>query len=264
MSEHQLRSGDGSTIGWRRTGQGPTLVLVHGATADRNRFEAVERALAEHFTLVLMDRRGRGLSTAEAGPYDYRHEVEDVRAVVASAAAEQGGPVLLFGHSFGGLCVLDAALNNPDVARLMAYEPAFATPGHAVIGPDALAALSALIEDGRCEDALVSFFVEVIGVPPAMMPMLQSLPSWQQRLAAVPTLPREGAAANVWQPSRLAELTMPLRFLVGEVSPPWLRAAAQAAHAAAPDSSLVELPGQAHAAMDTAPARFVDALRAFF
>lgn len=264
MSEHRVRSADGSTIGWRQTGEGPVLVMVHGATADRNRFEAVERALAEHYTLVLMDRRGRGLSTDEAVPYGFAREVDDVRAVVAAAAAAQGSPVLLFGHSFGGICVLDAALGNPDVARLMAYEPAFATPGHTVIGPEALAALTALIEAGRGEDALVSFFVDVIGVPPAMMPMLKSLPSWQQRLAAVPTLPREGEAANHWQPTRLAELTMPLRILVGQISPPWLRAAAVAAHAAAPGASLVELPGHAHAAMDTGPKIFVEALRAFF
>lgn len=264
MSEHHIVVADGTRIGWEQQGQGPVLVMVHGATADRHRWSAVEADLARHYTLVMMDRRGRGLSHAEAADYDFAREVEDVRAVVDIAARGQGSPVLLFGHSFGGLCVLDAALGNPQVGRLLTYEPAFSTPGLDVIGPDALAGLDAMIAAGRSEQALEYFFIDVIGVPPAMIPMLKGLPSWRQRLDAVPTLPREGRAANRWQPTRLAELAMPLRILVGTESPAWLRAAALAAHAAAPRSSLVELPGQAHAAMDTAPKLFVDALRAFF
>lgn len=264
MSLHELVSADGTRIGWEQKGSGPMLVLVHGATADRNRWAAVERQLAQHYTLVLMDRRGRGLSRAEgAGEYRIAAEADDVRAVVAAAAQAQAAPVLLFGHSYGALCALDAALDNPQIEKLLVYEPAFATPGMDVIGPDALAELAVLIGDGAHERALEYFFIRVIGVPDAMVAMMKTLPSWQQRLEAVPTLTREGAAANAWVPSRIAELTMPLRILVGEVSPPWLRAASQAAHAAAPASSLVELSGQAHGAMDTAPQMFIDEVRRF-
>lgn len=264
MSVHECVSADGSRIGWEQKGSGPMLVLVHGATADRSRWAMVERQLAEHYTLVMMDRRGRGLSRVEStAAYSIAAEADDVRAVVAAAARAQGAPVLLFGHSYGGLCVLDAALGNPDVARLLVYEPAFATPGLDVIGPDALAELAVLIGEGAHERALEYFFVRVIGVPAPMVAMMKTLASWQQRLDAVPTLIREGAAANAWRPGRIAELTMPLRILVGEVSPPWLRAASLAAHAAAPASSLVELPGQAHGAMDSAPKMFIDEVRRF-
>ncbi|WP_293370854.1 alpha/beta hydrolase [Nevskia sp.] len=264
MSLHECISADGSRIGWEQNGSGPMLVLVHGATADRKRWASVERQLAAHYTLLMMDRRGRGLSREEApGEYRIAAEADDVRAAVAAAAKAQGAPVLLFGHSYGGLCAIDAALDNPDVAKLMVYEPAFATPGADVIGPTALAELAVLIGEGAHERALEYFFVRVIGVPEAMVAMMKSLPSWQQRLDAVPTLIREGAAANVWQPTRIAALTMPLRILVGEISPPWLRAASIAAHAAAPASSLVELPGQAHGAMDTAPQMFIDEVRRF-
>ncbi|MDH4459652.1 MAG: alpha/beta hydrolase [Nevskia sp.] len=264
MSLHERVSTDGTRIGWEQKGSGPMLVMVHGATADRSRWAAVERQLAEHYTLLMMDRRGRGLSRAESqAQYRIAAEADDVRAVVAAAAQQQGSPVLLFGHSYGGLCVLDAALDNRDVAKLLVYEPAFATPGLDVIGPEALAELALLIGEGAHQQALEFFFVRVIGVPEAMVAMMKTLPSWQQRLEAVPTLIREGSAANVWRPDRVAALTMPLRILVGEVSPPWLRAAALAAHAAAPASSLVELPGQAHGAMDSAPQMFIDEVRRF-
>jgi len=259
-------SADGSRIGWVQRGQGPALVMVHGATADHTRWSNVEVALAQHFTLYMVDRRGRGLSAAEAGG-DYRivREAEDIRAVVAAAARAQGGPVFLFGHSYGGICVFDAAQGNAEVARLLVYEPAFATPGMDVIGPAALAELVVLLDAGRADEALGYFFERVISVPAPMVALMrEQTEAWRQRLAAVHTLVREGVAANAWQPAHIAELTMPLRILLGSVSPPWLQAAAKAAHAAAPRSSLVVLPGQAHGAMDTAPQMFVDEVVRFF
>lgn len=262
----EVVSPDGTRIGWVARGEGPILVLVHGATADHTRWVNVEAPLAERFSLWMVDRRGRGLSRNEvAGAYRIEAEADDVRAVVAAATAKQGRPVFLLGHSYGGLCVLDAARDNPQVAKLLVYEPAFATPGLDVIGPAALAELVALLDAGQRDTALSYFFERVIGVPPAMVAMMQSqAAAWQQRLDAVHTLVREGMAANAWQPRHLAELRMPLRFLVGSVSPPWLQAAARAAHRAAPASSLVELPGQAHGAMDSAPQMFVDEVVRFF
>ncbi|WP_293393346.1 alpha/beta hydrolase [Nevskia sp.] len=258
-------SADGTRIGWVQRGQGPMLVLVHGATADHTRWAGVDAQLAARFTLRMIDRRGRGLSRDEnSGPYRIAAEADDVRAVVAAAAEAQAAPVFLLGHSYGGLCVLDAARDNATVAKLMVYEPAFATPGLDVIGPEALTELSALIAAGQRDTALEQFFVRVIGVPAKQVAMMKTLPIWQQRLDAVHTLVREGAAANAWQPLHLAELTMPLRILLGSVSPPWLQAAARAAHRAAPASSLVELPGQAHGAMDSAPQMFVDEVTRFF
>ena len=58
----EVTSADGTRIGCEVDGTGPALLLVHGSTADRHRWAAVRAALAERFTLVLMDRRGRGLS----------------------------------------------------------------------------------------------------------------------------------------------------------------------------------------------------------
>lgn len=257
---------DGSRIGYEVRGQGPVLVAVHGATADRNRWAAAVKPLTERFTLVAMDRRGRGLSKQEApGDYGIAREAEDIRAVIDAACGLQDGrPVYLLGHSYGGICAIEAARRNARVAKFIVYEPAFATPGHDVIGPQPLAELSALISAGRFEAALEFFFLRVIEVEPAMVAAMKLMPTWQQRLDAVPTLVREGRVANAWRPERLSDLDMPVRYLVGSLSPPWLRAAAYAAQAATPGSDIVELPGQAHGAMDTAPMLFADTLSAFW
>lgn len=58
-------------------------------------------------------------------------------------------------------------------------------------------------------------------------------------------------------------IRVPTLLLLGGDSPAFFRASTEAAHAALPDAWMVELPGQQHAAMDTAPDLFVREVLAF-
>ncbi len=69
-------------------------MLVHGATADHSRWVPVLPALEEHFTVLAIDRRGRGRS-GDADVYALERECEDVAAVVEWA----GDGVSVLGHS---------------------------------------------------------------------------------------------------------------------------------------------------------------------
>src|SRR3954452_3340158 len=95
---------DGTRVGWEVAGDGPPLVLVHGSTADRGRWAAVRTAVARHFTLHLVDRRGRGLSGEDAGAraYAIAREAEALAAVLAAV----GAGALVLAHSYGGTCAL--------------------------------------------------------------------------------------------------------------------------------------------------------------
>jgi pimeloyl-ACP methyl ester carboxylesterase len=53
-------------------------------------------------------------------------------------------------------------------------------------------------------------------------------------------------------------------MFVGGDSPEFLKQATARLHAALPTSTVVVLPGQKHAAMNTAPSLFVDQVRASF
>ena len=57
---HTITSKDGTQIAYRRSGEGPPLVLVHGAAADHGRWRPVLPALEEHFTVYAVDRRAAG------------------------------------------------------------------------------------------------------------------------------------------------------------------------------------------------------------
>ena len=64
----RLVSSDGTPIAVWRSGEGPPLVLVHGAAADHTRWRPVLPALEERFTVLAMDRRGRGGSGVRPTP----------------------------------------------------------------------------------------------------------------------------------------------------------------------------------------------------
>lgn len=115
---HTTSSKDGTTIGYRSVGTGPGLVIVHGSMSSGYHHLDLAVMLADHFTVHLIDRRGRGLS----GPYKSDHsiadDVADVQAVLKATGSE-----LLCGVSVGGLIALETARTTPGVRKLAVYEP---------------------------------------------------------------------------------------------------------------------------------------------
>jgi len=114
----EVRSADGTTIGYQRAGTGPAVVLLHGAGQSSGNLTRLARALSSAFTVYLPDRRGRGRS----GPYgDFRGlgtEIEDLSALLDVSGARR-----LFGLSAGAVIAMEAALVRPDINTLALYEP---------------------------------------------------------------------------------------------------------------------------------------------
>lgn len=78
----------------------PVLVLLHGLTANCRAFEGlVTHGLAEHYDLISVDLRGRGLSTHPVFGYTIKAHAKDIIELLAYLKIEQ---VVLVGHSYGG------------------------------------------------------------------------------------------------------------------------------------------------------------------
>ena len=86
-----VKSLDGTTIAFDRSGRGPALVLIVGAFSDRSSTKSLSAGLGSRFRMYEYDRRGRGDSD-EIGPYSIEREVEDLRVAVSDVAAAQHDP----------------------------------------------------------------------------------------------------------------------------------------------------------------------------
>ena len=257
-----VKSWDGTPIAYERSGSGPPLVLVHGTTASRTRWATVLAALEAGHRVYAIDRRGRGES-GDTQPYSVEREFEDVAAVVDAVAGESSGLVDLLGHSFGGLCAMEAALRTSHIRRLIVYEGAPA--GVLTVPTELVGRMQAQVDAGDRDGAVQTMMREVVRMPEEQLALLRSLPAWQARVAAAHTIPRELQATNTYRmdPGRMAQIRVETLLLLGGDSPSYFRETAEAAQRALPNARLVVLPGQQHAAMDTAPDLFVREVLAF-
>jgi pimeloyl-ACP methyl ester carboxylesterase len=257
--EHII-SRDGTKIAYARSGSGPVLVLVHGGTADHTRWAPVLPALEQHYTIYAMDRRGRG-GSGDADIYALEREYEDVVALVETI----GSSLTLLGHSFGAVCALEAALRTRSVARLILYEPP--PPGIPGTLPQTSAErMRAHLARGDREEVVTTFLAEVAHVPPQEIAMLQTAPSWPGRLAAAHTILREIEQLEQsppLDPQRFATFSTPTLLLLGGESPALYRTHTATLHTLLVRSQIVELPGQQHVAMTTAPNLFVQEVLRF-
>jgi pimeloyl-ACP methyl ester carboxylesterase len=255
-----FESPDGTTMGAWRSGAGPPLVLVHGTASDHARWNVVLPRLENRFACYALDRRGRGAS-GDAPVYDVEQEFEDIAALVDAI----GGPVDLLGHSFGGLCSMEAALRTHHLRRLILYEPAAFMPGSGVYGQEILERLEWLLAIGDHEGLTVTMLRDVAGVPEKTIDILRRQPYWKARLACAHTVPRELRADEHYtiDPARLSRIDVPTLLLLGGNSPQFYRDATVRLQDIIPKARIHEIPGHEHAAMDTATRQFTDVVLNF-
>ena len=97
-----------------RVGQGPAVLLLHGWTLDRRMWTMQARALAARFTLIAIDRRGFGQSTAAP---DRAREVDDLTRLADQLDLAS---VHLVGMSQAGATAMQFAQHHRDrVATLV-------------------------------------------------------------------------------------------------------------------------------------------------
>ncbi len=117
-----VSSADGTTIGYRSLGQGPGVVVVPGAGQTSENLVPLGQELADHVTVHLADRRGKGLSGPCRQDHGLHTEVEDVSALLEATASHY-----VIGHSAGAVVAVETAAVRSDVTKLALYEPPLIT-----------------------------------------------------------------------------------------------------------------------------------------
>src|SRR2546425_3505958 len=170
---HAVLSQDGSKISYLTMGSGPSVLVIPGALSMAADYAAFASALAEHFTVYIIERRGRRRSRSQGDDYSMIKECEDVFAL-----QQKTGASLLVGHSFGGLVALEVARNNPSLTKLAVYEPGVSIDGS--IPMDWMPGYEKKLAEKKYLDAFVEFLLSVGPLrarktPPWLMKLLLPL-----------------------------------------------------------------------------------------
>jgi pimeloyl-ACP methyl ester carboxylesterase len=105
---------NGLEIAYERAGEGPPLVLVHGATVDGRMWQLQLAALADEFTAVAWDEPGAGRSSDVPADFvlpDY------ASCLAALIEALELGPAHVAGLSWGGTLYRSSTATTPSSSR---------------------------------------------------------------------------------------------------------------------------------------------------
>lgn len=236
------------------------MLLVHGSAATGTEWLAALPALSQHFTVYIMERRGRAPSGDNA-IWSIDREVEDVAAIIAAI----GEPVVLVGHSFGALVAVQGMASGGlrDISRVILYEP----PAFAGRNPNDTQAREEVEQAWAANDRdrVTELFLATVFSPERAC-AIRATPAWPALMAIANTLPREMGTAGSFE-SRSAALkaglskwTIPTTMLLGGDSPPYMKEATAFICESLPDCRTVILEGHGHMANVVAPALFVETI----
>jgi pimeloyl-ACP methyl ester carboxylesterase len=176
LSRHATVSADGTRISYVTTGVGPGVIVLPGALTVAADYAELARALGEHFTVHVVDRRGHGASGPQGDGYGIDAEIADVLAVRAATGAQR-----LVGHSFGGFVALETASRHEGFDGVALYEPGVSI--HGSMSTEWFAAAEHQVAVGRDLDALTTF---VRGTDPDAA----GTPHWLLRAILPQVIPR--------------------------------------------------------------------------
>src|SRR5713101_7877524 len=114
----------GAQLFYERSGNGPLLILIPGASGTGESFRPLAPHLISQFQVVTYDRRGFSRSLLD-GPQDYDHrlstDTDDVRCLIEHLTDQ---PATVFGNSSGAIVALEVLTHYPErVQTVVAHEP---------------------------------------------------------------------------------------------------------------------------------------------
>jgi len=263
---------DGHRVHALTMGDGPDVVLIHGASGNlRDMTHSLAPRLADRYRVTVFDRPGLGYTDRinQSGA-TIRQQAE-----LLSDAARQLGiekPVVL-GHSYGGAVALAWAVHRPNHIAALVPLSAPAKPwdsplstyykvlSHPVAGPLLIPFLTAFVSDDRVEREVASIF------DPNTVPK-----GYISHVGAPLTLRRQSLRSNALQRANLlSEITalhgaydsldIPVEIVHGTADTTvGLSIHAEPLSDQTPDANLTRLPGIGHMPQHVAQDPVVDAI----
>ncbi|MEX0626027.1 MAG: alpha/beta hydrolase [Chloroflexota bacterium] len=252
---------DGLRIAYRREGDGPLLLLLHGFVGDSREWASEIEGLSDHFTVVAWDGPGSGKS---ADPPESFRMADYADCLAGFVEVLDLGPAHFIGLSFGGALALELFRRHPAIPRTLVLASAYA---------GWTGSLSRDVADQRLQltlpmadlppDEFVRTLIPTMLSESAAPETVDSLASIMSQLhpAGFRTMARALAEADLRDV--LPRIDVPTLLLYGDRDVRAPLTVARDLHASIPESSLVVMPGVGHMSNVEAPDRFIAEVRKF-
>jgi pimeloyl-ACP methyl ester carboxylesterase len=211
---------DGHRVHYVMRGEGPDLVLIHGASGNTRDFShAMIDRLATRYRVIAFDRPGLG----------YTDRIDPAGATIAQqadflarAAAELGATSpIVFGHSYGGSVALAWAVNRPEALSALVLSAAASNPWETGLGayytilshPMGQRVVIPLIT-AWVPDRVVDEQIDAVFLPQT------TPPGYHRHIGAGLTLRRVSMRANALHRARLLEQILAQVPRYGEIAVP--------------------------------------------
>jgi pimeloyl-ACP methyl ester carboxylesterase len=107
----------GHRVSYRRAGDGPAIVLLHGITSSSVTWTTVAAMLAERHTVLAPDLLGHGESAKPRGDYSIGAFASGLRDLIMALDI---GPATIVGHSLGGGVAMQFSYQFPELTERLA------------------------------------------------------------------------------------------------------------------------------------------------
>lgn len=245
MSQSVLAGG--VRIAFERQGEGPPLLLMHGAEASRLMFAALMPLLAAHFTVIAYDQRDCGDTDGPEAGSTLADLADDAQQLIAALGL---GRAHVFGSSFGGRVAQALALRHAHAVDRLALGSTWPLPdAYEALCPDAprLAALRRRLP-ATAEELATWFFPEdFLQQRPVLRFVFANARPESARSA------RRAATVQTTLDQDIAAITAPTLLLAGELDRVVPPSVTLSMATRIRQSSSVQLPGIGHATALQAP-----------
>jgi pimeloyl-ACP methyl ester carboxylesterase len=251
---------NGLEIAYERAGEGPPLLLVHGAAGDGRLWQPQLASLADEFTVVAWDEPGAGRSSdlpPDFGLADYAHSLA---ALIESLDL---GPAHVAGLSWGGTVAQELYRHRPDLVTTLILADTYAGWKGSLPADEVqarVAGVRQMLAAGRekFDPTLPGLFA---GDPPAeYVPLLEEVAADVRPESLGRQL---FMMAETDQCDLLPHIAVPTLLIWGELDGRSPLGVARQCEDAIPDAKLVVIPGAGHVCNLERPGEFNRAVREF-
>jgi pimeloyl-ACP methyl ester carboxylesterase len=250
----------GLEIAYEHVGEGPPLVLVHGAASDSRMWQPQLTGLADEFTVVAWDEPGSGRS-ADVPPDFVLADYADCLAALIDALDLR--PAHVAGLSWGGTVALELYRRQPELVATLILVDTYAGWKGSLPAEEIRARVEGLRQmlaaaDHSFDPTLPGLFA---GAPPAeFVPLLEAVAA-DVRPESMRTALLVMAEAD--QRDLLPRIAVPTLLIWGELDGRSPLSVARQFEEAVPDTKLVVIPRTGHVSNLEQPDRFNEAVREF-